>query len=236
MSNQKAVRPRNVPLSWLAAAVRYLRSKGIKEATFRNRIMKERFMDALAVPNIIALIPHLPYTTVSAHPKLDPKAGAEALELLGFDRATVYRWIAYKTKPDPRVFFGLVLIGLQKEINEVSLPRRKDVISDGVLLTVGITRSKECGQEFRLPTREEFACLRSVMRHPSGDVFLGSRDRAAEEAVLTDVALEVRKSFPLGKIRSSADVYKAIKEWRLPYTLFRVGILQEWEFLNDEAV
>lgn len=217
-----------LPEGWLRLGCALLEERGIDESNYRNRTVKERLMEAMAVPNILALVEHAR--------KLEPGG---ALERLGLHRGTPNRWLKNETQPHAREFFGLLLVGLRKELSEVRLPGNRQVIWEAVSRTLAIIREKECERDRRHPTREEFVCVWWSMRHPSANELTPDQsepDLARIKEMFADVVHQTQKAVPGGVIRTTELARRALMEWALPYTLFRIGLLSDWEFLDEAAM
>jgi hypothetical protein len=218
-----------LPGEWFDLGRKILQARGIEELHYQNKTIKERLLDSMAVPNILALVE-------SARRSMGGTDGEEVVERLGLHRGTPNRWLKNESQPHARLFFGLLTLGLRKEIHEVNLPRNREVLWQAISRTIAIIREKECGRDRRCPSREEFAFVRLLMRHPHSDVLLGNRHTSTEKDVLRDVLRVVRSQFSGEVVQSAEDAQRTAAEWLRPYLLFRIGLLHEWEFLDDEVV
>jgi len=207
---------------WIRHGIEHLAERGIEDSKYRNKVIKERLMDSMAVPYILALIEHA-------------GADADAVARLGWHRGTPNRWLKNETQPHAREFFGLLLVGLRKEISEVPLPTSRKAIGETVGRTLAIIREKECDEERRQPTWEELMCVRWFHRHPHSNTSLGNVFQITAGDVIEDVARKLSHRFPLGAWTYAA-VGQAADEWALPYVLFRIGLLDGWEFLDAEVL
>ena len=129
--------------------------------------------------------------------------GDEVVERLGLHRGTPNRWLRNEVQPHARLFFGLLTLGLRKEIAEVNLPRNREVLWQAISRTIAIIREKECGRGYRCPIPEEWACVWWLMRHPWADELTPGSSRAADPSrvreVIDAIACETRKRFPGGE-------------------------------------
>ena len=73
-----------------------------------------------------------------------------------------------------------------------------------------------------------------IGRHPDADAMLGGKPAAARQDVSTDVFNELRRRFP--GVTASRFVQVTAGEWIRPYLFFALGLLRDWEFLNDDTV
>jgi hypothetical protein len=176
-------------------------------------------MDSMAVSNIFALI--------------EENRGVKTR--LGLNRSTTNRWLTKKSQPHAREFFGLVVVGLREELSELTLPTLRTVMWDAVRRTLALIRQKDCQQGWRLPTWKEFASVREFHRHPKSNLLLGASDPLLVGDVITSVTRRLAQQFPREQVWENASVKQAIVEWALPYVLFRIGLLDKWTFLDDEA-
>lgn len=219
-----------LPVEWLGLGLEVLKAAKTDEELFRNKMVKERLLDAMAAHNVDALVEH-----ARKHAGIGDD---EVAKRLGLHRGTPIRWIKGRSQPHARLFFGVLVLGLRKEINEVSLPRRKEVIWEAVSRTLALIRERECGKDYRRPRQEEFACLRYLMRHPwGGELALGKEEANLSHVrkVLEDVGLEVNRLFPCGALGSLRAVKDTIDDWADAYALFRLGLPSDWEFLDEYA-
>jgi hypothetical protein len=217
-----------LPEAWTRLGCALLNERGIDEENYRKKTVKERLMDAMAVPNIEALIEH-----ARTH-----EAGG-ALKRIGLHPGTPNRWLKHETQPHAREFFGLLLVGLRKEMSEVRLPRNREVIWEAVSRTLAVIRVKECERDRRRPSHKEFSCVWWLMRHPSANEMVPDRsgpDQSRIEEMLADIACKTQKTVPGESVRAEEFVRQAIMEWAIPYTLFRIGLLNDWEFLDEAAL
>jgi hypothetical protein len=228
MQERQAAWPDAIRSWWLDVGLETLQDQGIKERHYQNKNTKERLLDAMAVPNILALIEHAR--------SMEGTDEDEVVKRLGLDPCTPNRWWKNEVQVHPRTFFGLLVIGLREEIHKIHFPSNRDVILEAVSRTVAIIREKECGGDRRCPTREELACVKLLVTHPHSDVLLGHHRNVSEEDIFKAVLRELRKRVPTRLIGSVADVRTAAAQWLRPYLLFRIGLLLEWGFLDGEAV
>jgi len=216
-----------LPDKWTEHGCEILRLRGIDEETYRHKTIKQRLMDAMAASNISALLHH---------------AGCDEEEVakrLVLHPKTANRWLNNEVLPHARIFFGLLVVVLRKEIDEVRLPRNRVVAWEAISRTIAIIREKECGGDRKYLSREEFSCVRSMMRHPHADELSPGNDEPDPilvRDVVEGVADQTRMAFPGGMLRTHRLVKNAIDAWAEPYVLFRLGLLKSWEFLDDFAV
>lgn len=161
--------------AWEKACIEILRGNRKGVDLYRSRTIKERLMDAMAWPNTSALVKAAKGT---GRMTLRDVAGRLCL-----DDRTLERWQKGVVQPHPRTFFGLLYVGLRKEVVDVAYPDSRDVLWDAVIATLRMNRAKELRQRTRRPRRDEFVLVRQLMRHPRADVSArasvdGGRDRA----------------------------------------------------------
>jgi hypothetical protein len=221
-----------LPRRWAAHGSSILRSRGIDPDRYQSKVVKERLLDAMAVPNILALLE-------------DPRNrgdldAAEVVERLVLDRGTPNRWLRDAVQPHARMFFGLLVMGLRRESDDVVLPENKRIIWESVRRTLAIIREKELGGPRVPPKRAELACVGSLLRHPGADLLApGGGDAPPDpkdvDELLEDVARKTRDAIAPERF-SAADTVRAIRAWAEPYVLFRLGLLWEWRWIDDDAV
>jgi hypothetical protein len=234
MKSSAAGLPPEIPEGWARHCRAILREREIDEDNYQNKLVKERLMDSMATPCILALIEN-----AGALADVDPE---EPLRRLALNRRTVNRWLNGEVQAHARTFFGLLIVGLRREIDDVTLPDSTTVIWEAVSRTVAIIREKELGRSRALPRREDFACVRELMQDPRADELLPpdpgeeERDRAAADALIGELQRLMIRRFPGGMIRSARDIVSAVGEWAEAYVLFRLGLLWDWEFLDEDAV
>jgi hypothetical protein len=221
-----------LPGRWAAHGRRILEARQIDPDHYQSKVVKERLLDAMAVPNVLALIENAR--------ELDDLDSVEVMRRLVLDRGTPNRWLRDAVQPHARMFFGLLVMGLRREIGDVSLPGNRTVIWESVTRTMAIIREKELGGPRKRPKRADIACVRSLMRHADADLLAPPRDESSWEAdqvteLLAEVADETRRSTRSGAV-SAGDVLAAVREWAVPYVLFRLGLFEEWRMLDEVAV
>lgn len=221
-----------LPRRWASHGRKVLEACKIDPDRYQSKIVKERLLDAMAVPNVLALIENAR--------ELDDLDSAEVMSRLVLDRGTPNRWLRDAVQPHARMFFGLLVMGLRREIGDVSLPGNRTVIWESVTRTMAIIREKELGGPRKRPKRVDVACVRSLMRHEDADLLAPPRDESSWDAaqvreLLAEVAAETRRCTRSGQI-SAGDVLAAIREWAMPYVLFRLGLFEEWRLLDEVAV
>jgi hypothetical protein len=129
---------------WIELGCAILDELDIDESDYSNKIIKERLLDAMSAPNILALIN-----------KAGSIGGVDegvVLERLGLDRGTPHRWFKNEVQPHPRMFFGLLVRGLYKELQEAVpyLPDNGQIRWESISRTMGIIQDRELGQGFDL--------------------------------------------------------------------------------------
>lgn len=233
MATERLAWTGELPRRWAAHGRAILESRGIDPDRYESKAVKERLLDAMAVPNILALL---------EDPRNRGDVDAdEVVERLVLDRSTPNRWLRDAVQPHARMFFGLLVMGLRRESDEVILPENRKIIWEAVRRTLAIIREKELGGPRVPPSRAELACVRSLIRHPAADLLAPrgedesppSREEGYE--LLEDVAGKTRRVINFERF-SATDARGAIRMWAEPYVLFRLGLLWEWEWIDEVAV
>lgn len=231
--------PTGLDPAWERACIEILRGNRKGVDLYRSRTIKERLMDAMAWPNTNALV-----KTAKGTGRMTLRDVAGRLCL---DDRTLERWQKGVVQPHPRTFFGLLYVGLRKEVVDVAYPDSRDVLWDAVTATLRMNRAKELRQRTRRPRRDEFVLVRQLLRHPRADLFAPSTHAQAVpptgaeiERVLAQVIKEARGRADGPSLANPAAALSAIGDWALPYALFRFGLPFELgvilEALDDHAV
>lgn len=220
-------RSNTLPVEWLNLGLEILEKKNLAEERYRSTIIRDRLLDCMAHINIKTL--------------LGSDTPDEAmLNRMQWHRSTPNKWLNGQTVPNARMFFGILFVGLRKEITEVELPPKRIVIWEAVSHTLAIIRKRECGKkDYRCPSKREFFCVHHFMRHPWADELIPDRknsNRSRITAVFRDICIRAQQSSPNLNIVNTRIVSQAITDWAEPYTLFCIGILNGWEFLDEHAV
>jgi hypothetical protein len=216
---------------WVQVGFEQLMVLGIDCENFQREVIKDRLLKSIAF---------VYWTTLTDYAKAEHGLHVEDIgRRLGVNRSTYNHWIKEENCPAAEKFFGVLVIVLKKEIQDVGFPCNREVSWRGVKRTLGLIRERECGLVRREPDREELACIRFVTCHRLGGKLVPKDrhiDSGAQEVVFTDALRYLRKRFPNGRIRSSRLISQVIADWARPYVLFRVGLLKGWESLDDGAI
>lgn len=218
--------PWELPARWRAFGRSILEGRKIDLDLYQSKTVKERLLDALAAHNIIALAENAR--------ELSGVDDEEVWARLALNRRTPNRWIKGEVLPHARMFFGTLVIGLRREIGEVSLPGNRVLIWRAVSTTVAIIREKELGRDRRPPAPAEFACVRCLMRQPDADLLAARRDDEAPPDPRRVDELISRVAWATG-LKSAAAAVSIIREWAEPYVLFRLGLHWELGFLDEDV-
>ena len=233
MKRRKPTSSSRLAEEWLRLGIDILNEKNIQELNYQNEIIKERLLQSMGLTYWKAL---------TRQAESDPfKLTIEDIgKKLGMHRATYNRWVTDDTYIPPLgTFIGTILLVLRQEIGEVAFPSNRAVIWQAVSRTIAMIRETECGKDRQAPSKEEFACLRRLMRDPRAGELIpenGDPDPLRVRDIIEDVSCDVRRMFPSGRLQTPRMVKLTIDEWAEPYVLFCIGLLPGWEFLDEIAV
>jgi hypothetical protein len=224
-----------LPERWAELALHILETQTeFTSDQYQNKIIKERLLDAMASPNIRALL--------EAGGRLEGLDSEEIADRLVLDRGTINRWLRGAVQPHARMFFGILVLGLRRGIGEVELPETKTIIWESVSTTMGTIRKKELGRDGKLPTREEFVLVQTLMRHPGADALVPALNAPANldpivyEGILPEILETSCEMMPSLRLMGVKAALSAILDWAEVYALFRTGLLWEWRSLDEDAV
>jgi hypothetical protein len=234
MEGRRPTRWFRLPERWEELALHLLETRTKFTADqYQNKIIKERLLDAMATPNITALL--------DAGGRLDGLDAEEVAGRLALDRGTINRWIRGAVQPHARMFFGILVMGLRRGIDEVDLPGTKAIIWEAVSTTMGTIREKELGRDRRLPSREDFVLVRTLMRHADADAFVPAPDEGERpdpeicSRILPEILNASCAERPTIRRLGVEGALSSVLEWAEAYALFRTGLLWEWRPLDEDA-
>ena len=228
------IRSRHLHPARVEAGAQAFVEAGVDETNYQNEVLKDRLLKSIAFVYWQAL------TAYADAERLVPKLNNDELidqaigRRLGVHASTSGRWVRGETLPTADKVFGTVVVVLRRELSEIGFPTNREVAWRTVSRTLSLVREVECRRDRRAITREEFTCVWLLGRHPDADAMLGGKPAAARQAVSTDVFNELRRRFP--GVTSSRFVQVTAGEWIRPYLFFALGLLRDWEFLNDDTV
>lgn len=217
-----------------AAAQRSLAATGVNTTNYENKTLKDRILESIVVAYWKGLAKYAEDNGLFRQ----HCEGVLSEEVLGFrlgvNPGTISRWLNDKTPPGGDKVLGAVVIVLQKEITEIVFPKNREIAWQAVSRTLSLIREEDCHRNRRPITREEFACMWLLGRHPNADKVVVDQPRAAASAIIDDVFRELKKQFP--KMTSRDFVAQTAGEWTMPYLYFAISLLPGWEFLDDGSV
>lgn len=217
---------------WLTWGLEYLQSLGFEEDLhYRNKAFKPRLFGSIALVFWNALVRH-----AETHADLTIEDLAQRLDVAP---STLNRWINGKVQPSSEKFFVTMVLVLKQGIHEVDFPTQPAVIWIAVARTLELIRQEDCKREPRRISRAEFLAVRAVIGHPQSSRIVRLVSGLGEESdvMAGDQGLlrDALSSHAQLAGWTESQVCEALAEWLRPYLLLRIGVLDQWEFLNEDA-
>jgi hypothetical protein len=213
-------------------------------ARFKGNTVKERLFDGLYVPHICALF------GIAQEMGLDDQVVTDRLAL---DGATLNRWpVVERFKqsewdkrpmpPAPRMFLGLLILGLRREITDRELSDQlvsnAAAVSNAMRRTMGAIRDRELGQGFAMPSRAEFTFIHRLIFDAESGPFasdpLRTMGTEVGRRVLRRVG-EIVRGLHGEQQRAGMDPLRMIQAWSMPFMLLWLGLSAIWDY-HDEAL
>ncbi len=224
-----------LPPEWIGVAVEMLTSRRIGVDLYRARTVKERLMEGMAWPNITALIKFA---------RQDSRSRGHIGDRLCLDPRTLERWAKKAVQPHPRSFFGLLYVGLRREIADdlITYPTSRAVIAEAVCSTLQIICKKDIGHPVRRPELDGLVLIRRFMRHRlAGRVAraISGGDGSTVKDEITSILVSLipkpagQKSDRFPEPAKAKAALATINDLAVAYALFRFGLPDEMGFLLE---
>lgn len=205
---------------------------------FESNTVKERLLDSFYVAPICALYQNAIEFGIDER-LVDDRLDLNSVTLSRWPeiRSRINDWNQNPKSPDPRMFLGLLILGLRKEVPEIELPTNQLILSNAVRRTVGIIRSRECGKSFLMPRREEFCFIRYFFKHGGSPEFLHAPHIAfttlSGKATLAKV-IKISATLHSDLLQLGyEDVVRMLQNWAEPFVLLRIGLAAIWSHLDE---
>ena len=170
---------------------------------------------------------------------------SELADRLAMHRSTINRNLNHETLPKPSKFFGILVLGLRRNIHEVveeeGCPTNVVALSKAVRLTLSIIRQKECAKEFSELSSEWFSFVQEFIWYPGSEIFVQDPEVATTSTgtkIIAAVAQIVRAMHPQGHLPNTGlqDHVEIIRQWSIPYALFWIGAEPIMESIRDAGI